>query len=262
MSGGSTLLTWSSLNATTCAATGGWTGNRATTGTLTVGPLSASTTFSLSCTGSGGTASRSVTVGVQPATGGTPTPAPTVSLSASATSVASGGSANLTWSSQNASSCTASGGWSGTRATSGTQGVGPLTANATYALSCTGSGGSASRSLTVSVQSGTGGGAGTPSAYTLLYDPTDHINSAPLAGSTVARRSYGWVYLWPETNVSSVTFYIDGSQWHTERNAPYDLVGSKLFYFGYMSPGSHTMRAVVTTTSGQRVTQDSVFTLQ
>ena len=41
------------------------------------------------------------------------TPVPTVTISANPTSVTSGGSSTLTWSSTNATSCTASGGWSG-----------------------------------------------------------------------------------------------------------------------------------------------------
>ena len=82
-------------------------------------------------------------------TGGTP--APTVSIAANPTSVSSGGSSTLTWSSTNATSCTASGGWSGTKATSGTQSLSNLTSTATYTLTCTGTGGSANQSATVTV---------------------------------------------------------------------------------------------------------------
>ena len=66
------------------------------------------------------------------------TPAPTVTISANPTSVSSGGSSTLTWSSTNATSCTASGGWSGSKATSGTQTLANLTTTATYTLTCTG----------------------------------------------------------------------------------------------------------------------------
>jgi hypothetical protein len=76
------------------------------------------------------------------------TPAPTVTLTASPTSITSGQSSSLSWSSMNASSC------SGTKfspnGTSGSAAVSP-TATTTYALTCTGSGGSASTSTTVSV---------------------------------------------------------------------------------------------------------------
>ena len=79
-----------------------------------------------------------------------PTPAPTVTLSASPTSVTSGISSTLTWSSTNTTSCTASGAWSGTKATAGSQSITP-TATGTYTLSCTGSGGTTNASATVTV---------------------------------------------------------------------------------------------------------------
>ncbi|MDO8704572.1 MAG: hypothetical protein Q7J84_06425, partial [Sulfuricaulis sp.] len=82
----------------------------------------------------------------------TPAPAPTVSLNANPTSVTSGNAALLTWSSTNASSCTASGDWSGTKPTSGSASTGNLTATAnTFVLTCSGPGGTASQLATVTV---------------------------------------------------------------------------------------------------------------
>ncbi|HEX5395377.1 MAG TPA: dockerin type I domain-containing protein [Candidatus Saccharimonadales bacterium] len=75
---------------------------------------------------------------------------PTVSLSANPTTITSGSSSSLSWSSTNATSCTASGAWTGSKATSGTQSVTP-TATSTYTLSCTGAGGTANKSVTVTV---------------------------------------------------------------------------------------------------------------
>jgi hypothetical protein len=75
-------------------------------------------------------------------------PAPTLTLSANPASINAGQSSTLTWSSTNATSCTASGGWTGTKAISGTQSVSPNTTT-TYTLTCTGAGGSASQSATV-----------------------------------------------------------------------------------------------------------------
>jgi hypothetical protein len=77
--------------------------------------------------------------------------AQTVSLAANPTSVTGGGASTLTWSSTNATSCTASGAWSGTKATSGSQSTGALTASSDFILTCTGAGGSASASATVTV---------------------------------------------------------------------------------------------------------------
>ena len=63
-SGGSSTLTWSSTNATSCSASGGWSGSQSTGGSLSTGSILASSTFTLSCSGSGGTSSNSVTVSV------------------------------------------------------------------------------------------------------------------------------------------------------------------------------------------------------
>lgn len=76
---------------------------------------------------------------------------PTASMSASPTSVVTGGSSTITWSSNDATSCTVTpGGWTGT---SGSQSTGALASNTTYTVNCTGSGGNASASATVTVTS-------------------------------------------------------------------------------------------------------------
>jgi hypothetical protein len=155
-SGSSSTLTWSSSNATSCTASGGWTGSKATSGSQSSGALTSNTTFTLQCTGAGGSVSRSATVTITTPTPPPPPPpagAPTVSITANPTSVASGGSSTLTWLSTNATSCTASGGWSGSKAISGTQSMTNLTANRTFTLACTGSGGTTSASATVTVTS-------------------------------------------------------------------------------------------------------------
>jgi len=82
-------------------------------------------------------------------------PAPAVSLGAAPNTVAPGGSTLLTWSSSDASGCSATGAWSGSKASSGSQTVNSIMAASTYTLTCTGSGGSTTRSATVNV-SGTG----------------------------------------------------------------------------------------------------------
>ena len=82
-------------------------------------------------------------------------PAPAVSLGAAPNTVAPGGSTLLTWSASDASGCSATGAWSGSKASSGSQTVNSIMAASTYTLTCTGSGGSTTRSATVNV-SGTG----------------------------------------------------------------------------------------------------------
>ncbi len=92
-----------------------------------------------------------------------PTPTPTVSLSATPTSVTAGSASTLTWNSTDATSCTASGSWSGNQPTSGSATTGALNQNSTYSLSCTGSGGVASTSVNVIASSF--GGTGTEWSY-------------------------------------------------------------------------------------------------
>jgi hypothetical protein len=90
------------------------------------------------------------------------TPAPAVTLSASPTSVTAGQSSTLTWSATNATACTATNGWSGSKAVSGTQSTGALStsSNTTYALECVGPGGRGSASVTVTVTAPTPGKSG------------------------------------------------------------------------------------------------------
>jgi hypothetical protein len=74
---------------------------------------------------------------------------PTVLLSAAPMLITSGQSSTLTWSSMNATSCSASGNWNGSEPISGSLVVSPP-ATASYSLTCTGSG-SATASATVTV---------------------------------------------------------------------------------------------------------------
>lgn len=79
-----------------------------------------------------------------------PSGPPTVILAASTANAFVGQPITLTWSSTNATSCAASGGWSGALATSGSQSVTATGAGVvTFSILCTGSGGSASASSAV-----------------------------------------------------------------------------------------------------------------
>ena len=155
--GQSTVITWSSTNADSCTASGSWTGLLATYGRQTVTPTSGGTdTYSLSCSNAQGVSSVSsvvLTVIAPPA-------APTLTLSAS--SIVAGSSTTLTWSSADATGCTASGSWSGTQATSGTMTESPATAGSyTYTLACANTAGASpttSVTLTVTAPAKSGGG--------------------------------------------------------------------------------------------------------
>ncbi len=81
----------------------------------------------------------------------TPAAAPTISLSADSTSLAYNSGTTIRWQTQNASSCTAGGAWSGSKSGSGSQSTGNLTGTRTYTLTCNGSGGTTSENIVVSV---------------------------------------------------------------------------------------------------------------
>jgi hypothetical protein len=146
-SGGVSTLAWSSTNATSCTASGGWSGTKTPSGTQGTGALTVPTAYSLICTGTGGASKVStVTVIV----------VPMATITANPSVVMGGGSSALTWSSTNATSCTATGGWSGTKATSGTQSFASITATTAYSLTCTGAGGTSSvATATVTISDGT-----------------------------------------------------------------------------------------------------------
>jgi len=82
----------------------------------------------------------------------TPYCPPTINFSANPTSIFQGQSVTLTWSTSYATSCTASGSWSGSKPTSGSETVIPSPPpSATYTLTCSGSGGSAAQSVTINI---------------------------------------------------------------------------------------------------------------
>jgi hypothetical protein len=112
-----------------------------------------------------------------------PPPAPTISLSASPTSLSAGQASTLTWNSTNASSCTASGAWSGSQPTTGSTSTGALNQSSSYTLSCTGSGGSTSATTTVAVSSSQVSPAPPipPSSYTIPGGATTVTTASALS---------------------------------------------------------------------------------
>jgi uncharacterized repeat protein (TIGR03803 family) len=165
--GNFTTLTWASMGDADC------TGNFAGTVVL---PQNASqqvtptitgvSTYTLTCTNLGGTATASVDVTV------TAAQPPTVTMAVSPTEIAaSTGTASLTWSSTGATSCTASGAWSGPQPISSNSPLMNLAAGQySYTLTCTGPGGSASASATLKVDApGGGGGGGALSWWMIIW---------------------------------------------------------------------------------------------
>ena len=128
-----------------------------TTSTLSVGQHALAAVYSGDSVNSSST-SAAVNLGI--------VAAPSVSLSISATAITLGQSATLTWSSANATQCTASNGWSGSQSISGSTTVTPSTAGTvSYVLTCANTAASANATVTLTVNaaaaassSGHGGG--------------------------------------------------------------------------------------------------------
>ena len=137
-----------------------------------------SSTYAITCTGAGGSATSSASVSVTAA-------APTISLTASPSSISAGQSSTLSWSTSNATGCVGSGGWSGTMSTGGSASVAPGSTTS-YTLACTGSGGSATKSVTVSVTAPSNGngysgwGSSTPGGY---GQPVYHVSTLADSGA-------------------------------------------------------------------------------
>ncbi len=161
-SGSNIDLQWTPANATSCTASNGWSGaktfSNGTYNQLSLGPISSNTTFTISCAGTGGPAVDSFVVNVT-------APPVTVDLKGRQAStgsygdgplsVASGSNIDLQWTPANATSCTASNGWSGAKTFSnGTYNqlsLGPISSNTTFTISCAGTGGPAVDSFVVNV---------------------------------------------------------------------------------------------------------------
>lgn len=99
-------------------------------------------------------------------------PQPTVTLTANPASVTSGQTTSLQWNAANATTCSASAGWTGSKATSGTEQSTALTAATTFTITCTGPGGSANASVSVTVNAppsnSRGGGGGAMGVFGVL----------------------------------------------------------------------------------------------
>lgn len=106
-----------------------------------------------------------------------PAPAPTVTIAANPTTVVAGASTTLTWSSTNATACTASGAWTGSRPISGSESQTPASAGTSaYTLTCTGSGGSGNATANVVV---------TPRPATTRLTLDGRVIDAPIANAAV-----------------------------------------------------------------------------
>ncbi len=152
-------LSWNSNNVSTCNASGNWNGARGTVGALVIeaGLPAGQYLYTLTCTGIFGNATDFVRVNIRgPTITPTPTPnAPTVQLRANGSdqdiTINYNQAVALSWTSTNASYCVASGDWSGTKSTQGSQTISNNIFRKVFLLTCYGQGGSASDIINVHV---------------------------------------------------------------------------------------------------------------
>jgi hypothetical protein len=181
--GETVLLSWASFNSRHCFASGDWSGKLATEGFHTTPPLESSKTFTLECKTGGNSVRETLSVAVtgtseselQPPPEPAPAPEPAASLTLRAldAEVRTGGSASLSWSGVSVSNCQASGAWSGTRASTGSETVGPLSGDANFTLTCQSSTGNVMAMTAVLVTDG-----GTKLSW---VPPTENVDGTPLS---------------------------------------------------------------------------------
>lgn len=124
--GQSSVLTWSSTNATSCTSFGGFSTGDTASGSATVRP-SSTTSYGITCTGAGGTSAPAyATVNVVQ---------PIATISASPIRVLYGSPTTITWNSSDVTSCAVSGPGLTTTGKSGTRTVN-VYSQSTYTITC------------------------------------------------------------------------------------------------------------------------------
>ncbi len=151
--GSTSTLSWTSTNASQCSAL--WTTATSTTGSFVVNPTS-TTAYTITCSNSSQSASSTATVTVAPNTGGGNSV--TTTISANPSTIAPGQSTTLSWTSTNATSCSAV--WTTASSTSGTFVISP-NGTTDYAINCTNGTASFTATTTVTVSTPNNGGGTT-----------------------------------------------------------------------------------------------------
>ena len=211
-SGSPVTLVWAGSHVESCVASGDWSGSRSISGTETIDAIEEDSIFILSCTGAAGDASDVAYVDIF-----IPDEiliVPTVNLQALPSNVEFDGSTTLTWSSTDADSCSASGDWTGSKSTSGSQAIVSLTSDSTFILNCTGSGGTATVTTLVTVD-----------------DPVDPPTVSIWASSTNVDYNGSTTLNWTSSNTDSCTASGDwsGEKAVSGSQALSTLIGDSIF---------------------------------
>ena len=160
---------------------------------------------------------------------GTPAPTPSVSLSNSPTLIALGGASALTWSGTNVASCTASGGWSGSRPVSGSETVQP-SATAAYTLTCASGSTTPAQTVTVTVDT-------QPPTVSVSGVTDGAIVSGALTATAAATDDRG---------IARVEFSLDGSLLLADNTPPYSLAWDT----SRSADGAHTLQVQAVDVAG------------
>lgn len=142
----SVLLTWNSQNSDRCYSFGDWSGFRATSGTYEILNLEENKTYSLTCTGTGGskTSNQQIVIGI-------PESSPNVNFTSNSSLILENSAITLTWNAQLSNSCSALGDWSGSKGVSGSEIIPVLYSNSTFNISCQNPAGNTTQSIFVEV---------------------------------------------------------------------------------------------------------------
>jgi hypothetical protein len=155
---------------------------------------------------------------------------PTVTISASPMTITLGDTTTLAWSSTGATSCTASGAWSGAQTVSSTATETPTaTGTPTYTLDCTGAGGSATASATVTVNPAPLPNIGSVTPNTFYLDQQAIIANIQASGSNL--QGSDLLSASPNINISGFKVLNAGQ---LEFNAS---LGTQYFSPGYITLG-------------------------
>lgn len=144
--GENVIVVWNTHNADFCNGSGNLDFNLPLYGKLIYTPT-ADSSYILTCNNQYGANTASVKVTLDSKVNNRPE----ISIDSSLAQINAGESVNLTWSSDKAISCVASGGWSGAKLTSGSETVSP-TSDTTYTITCKNNYGSTAASKLISVK--------------------------------------------------------------------------------------------------------------
>jgi hypothetical protein len=248
-------LSWTSTNADTCIASGSWTGSKNRNNTRNYNGITIGTyTYTLTCTNPIGSASDSVTVFVY----NPPTVDLKVNNSDGPLTLVSPADYTLSWSSQNATSCSAmssDGNWTGSVSVSGNRFLGGAGIGThTYTITCSNLYETSSDSVTVFVFAPLRGTVSVTYARLVLFASNIEQPAQTLTGVvTGGTPPYSIVVRVRAPSGSVVSFNRSGSTWSATPENSGDI------NFGTTEEGIWTAWAELQDSSGQTYQTPSVI---